>query len=104
MGIYMLNPKPSYEELEKKIKELEKLKLQNKNTKKIQKDELFLQNVFDSFQDGILVIDKDINVVWVNKWVEASYGPLESLKGKKCYSEIRNFDSVCPFCPYCESF
>ncbi|MGB9436358.1 MAG: PAS domain-containing protein, partial [Desulfobacterales bacterium] len=41
--------------------------------KKIQENELFLQNIFDAIQDGISVLDKDLTILRVNPTMEKWY-------------------------------
>jgi len=61
--------------------------------------EAFLQNVFDGIRDGISILDVDLNVVRVNKWIVEMHGAEAQLVGKKCYEVYHKRDSVCPWCP-----
>jgi PAS domain S-box-containing protein len=61
--------------------------------------EAFLNDVFDSFQDGISVLDREWNIVRVNKWVEKLRAERMPLVGRKCYEAYHARDSVCPWCP-----
>jgi len=61
--------------------------------------ERFLQNIFDGIRDGISILDRDLNVVRVNKWMEEMYGNEMSLLGRKCYEVYHRRESVCPWCP-----
>jgi PAS domain S-box-containing protein len=61
--------------------------------------ERFLQNVFDGIQDGISVLDPDLNIIRVNQWMEKVYGDHKALIGKKCYEVYQQRESICPWCP-----
>jgi PAS domain S-box-containing protein len=66
---------------------------------KLQENERFLQNIFEAIQDGISVLDKDLNILWVNptmtKWYPQS-GPFE---GKKCHRIYHGRKKACQNCP-----
>lgn len=66
---------------------------------KLQKNEKFLNDVFDSVQDGINVLDRDLRIVKVNKLMERQYADQMPLVGKKCYAAFQQRDSICPDCP-----
>ncbi|MBD3342962.1 MAG: PAS domain S-box protein [Candidatus Lokiarchaeota archaeon] len=57
--------------------------------KKIQDDLIeakrFLSNIFTSIQDGISVLDKDLNIIKVNPTAERWYSVSMPVIGKKCY-------------------
>ncbi|RZB32554.1 MAG: hypothetical protein SRB2_04246 [Desulfobacteraceae bacterium Eth-SRB2] len=61
--------------------------------------ERFLQNVFDGIQDGISVLDPELNIIRVNQWMEKLYGDQKPLTGKKCYEVYQQRESICPWCP-----
>jgi len=61
--------------------------------------ERFLQNVFDGMQDGISVLDPELNIIRVNQWMEKVYGDHKALIGKKCYEVYQQRESICPWCP-----
>lgn len=65
----------------------------------LRKSEEFLQNVFDAIQDGISVLDCDLNVLRTNQWMEKIYTDQMPLTGKKCYEVYQQRDTVCPWCP-----
>jgi PAS domain S-box-containing protein len=62
-------------------------------------DERFLRNVFDAIQDGITVLDRDLNVIRVNGWMEKMFASQMPLVGKKCYEVFQQRKSPCPWCP-----
>ncbi|MCK4467023.1 MAG: PAS domain S-box protein [Desulfobacterales bacterium] len=66
---------------------------------KLRESELFLCSVFDSIQDGISVLDCDLNIIRVNSWIEKMYAPHMPLVGKKCYVTYQQRETPCPLCP-----
>ncbi|MGB2601553.1 MAG: PAS domain S-box protein [Candidatus Omnitrophota bacterium] len=60
--------------------------------------ESFLQSIFDGIQDGINILDKDMNVVKTNLWMKKMYSEAGPLIGKKCYEVYQKRDSICPWC------
>ncbi|MDD2679234.1 MAG: diguanylate cyclase [Candidatus Omnitrophica bacterium] len=81
------------EELRKEIEERKKLNeafRQNKN---------FLSNVFNSIQDGISVLDKDMNILLVNPFMEKLYADKVPFIGKKCYETYQCSKQPCKNCP-----
>ncbi len=65
----------------------------------LRQNEQFLANVFDNFQDGISVLDKDMNIIKVNAWMEKVFQESMPLVGEKCFKAYHKLDSVCPDCP-----
>ena len=95
-----MSDKPSYEELEQKIKELEKEYSDRKKAEAApRKNDEFLQNIFDAMQDGISVLDSELNIVVVNKWVQNLYLDDITIGVKKCYEIFKGRHSPCPLCP-----
>jgi PAS domain S-box-containing protein len=58
-----------------------------------------LRSVFDSIQDGISVLDPDLNVRLVNAAMEQWYPKGAVLHGRKCYSVFQWRNEPCPQCP-----
>ncbi len=67
--------------------------------KKIRENERFLQAVFDGIQDGISVLDQDLNVVRVNHAMEYWYEHAMPLAGKKCFAAYHLRSEPCQVCP-----
>jgi PAS domain S-box-containing protein len=59
----------------------------------------FLKNIFDSIQDGISILDKDLNIIQVNHVMEEWYTYMKPLAGKKCYFAYYEQQSPCRVCP-----
>ena len=67
--------------------------------RKIRESESFLKSIFASIQDGISILDKDLNIVMVNPSMEKWYAESMPIVGKKCY-EVYHFRSTpCDVCP-----
>jgi PAS domain S-box-containing protein len=65
----------------------------------LQRSEQFLQDVFDAIQDGISVLDADLNVIRTNHWIQQMYAHQMPLSGRKCYRVYQQRRSPCPWCP-----
>jgi PAS domain S-box-containing protein len=61
--------------------------------------ESFLANIFDSIQDGISILDKDLNIIQVNRKMEEWYEHTMPLVGKKCYEAYHEREKACEICP-----
>jgi two-component system, NtrC family, sensor kinase len=65
-----------------------------------------LQSIIDSVDAGIWVVDRDLQVEWINTRV-VSYTNVKhssKVKGKHCYSEILGNEGVCDGCPSLRTF
>jgi two-component system sensor histidine kinase/response regulator len=61
--------------------------------------EAFLEDVFSSIQDGISVLDTDLNIVRVNQTMERWHPHAGPLVGEKCYKAYRGRNAPCEACP-----
>lgn len=61
--------------------------------------ERFLENIFSSIQDGLSILDKDLNIVKVNPVMEKWYSHALPFQGKKCYEVYHGSDKPCSVCP-----
>jgi len=66
---------------------------------KSRKREHFLSGIFDSVQDGISVLDKDMNIVKTNQAMEKWYAHAMPLVGRKCYQAYHGRNEPCDVCP-----
>jgi len=74
--------------------------IQRRNDKvQLQNSEEFLNNIFNSIQDGISVLDKDYRIMRVNHWMEKNYADRMPLVGKKCHEAYQQKKNLCPLCP-----
>jgi PAS domain S-box-containing protein len=67
--------------------------------KNLEENEHFLSNVFSSVQDGISILDKDMNILRVNPAMERWYSHMMPITGKKCYKVYHGRDVACDMCP-----
>ncbi len=72
---------------------------QKRAEEELRKGEIFLESVFASIQDGIGVIDKDMNILRVNPTAERWYPYAAPLVGKKCYEAYHRRSERCEACP-----
>jgi PAS domain S-box-containing protein len=61
--------------------------------------EKFLSEIFSCIQDPISILDRDLNIVRVNKTMEKWYPEKMPLTGKKCYWVYHNRNTPCENCP-----
>jgi PAS domain S-box-containing protein len=69
----------------------------------IKESERFLSEVFASIQDGISVLDTNLNIVRTNPAMEKWYAHAMSLVGKKCYEAYHGRKIRCDACPTCRT-
>jgi PAS domain S-box-containing protein len=65
----------------------------------LREGENFLESIFASIQDGIGIIDSEMNIIKVNKTAESWYQYALPLVGKKCYEVYHNRKKRCEQCP-----
>jgi len=65
----------------------------------LREGERFLANIFASIQDGIGILDKDMNIVRVNPTMERWNARAMPLVGKKCYAAYHGRSERCEICP-----
>lgn len=61
--------------------------------------ESFLASIFSSIQDGICVLDHELNLVQVNRTVEKWFPEAMPLTGRKCYEAYHGRQEPCEGCP-----
>jgi PAS domain S-box-containing protein len=69
----------------------------------IKESECFLSEVFASIQDGISVLDTNLNIVRTNAAMEKWYAHAMPVVGKKCYDAYQCRTAPCPKCPTCRT-
>ncbi len=65
----------------------------------LRESEDFLGNVIESIQDGIIVLDKELNVLRFNPAIERMFPGREPVAGGKCYNGLLDSDEPCVDCP-----
>ncbi len=58
-----------------------------------------LQNILDAIQDGITVLDRDLNILGENRTSEGWNSPFPSISGRKCHEAYHGRSSPCDACP-----
>jgi PAS domain S-box-containing protein len=69
----------------------------------IKENERFLSEIFSSIQDGISVLDADLNIVKTNPTMEKWYAHAMPLVGKKCFEAYHGRKTRCDDCPTCRT-
>ncbi|MBM3255626.1 MAG: PAS domain S-box protein, partial [Candidatus Omnitrophica bacterium] len=65
----------------------------------IMSGERFLSSIFNSIQDGISILDRELNIVRVNPTMEKWYKHYMPLEGKKCFHAYHGRKEPCKICP-----
>jgi len=60
--------------------------------------------LWDNLNAGLCLINKEMEIVWLNKVQEAWFGPNKDLLGKKCYMIFEKREHVCDGCPVIKAF
>jgi len=77
----------------------EKVAACEQTQKQLTEEERFLSEIFASVQDGISILDKDLNIMRVNTTMEQWYKHAVPLVGKKCYAAYHGRNQTCRVCP-----
>lgn len=81
-----------FKEARSKIKELESLNIE------LARRHNKLEAIFNSIGDGLTILDRDLNIVFVNQVQQANF-PDTKLIGKKCHQAFFSKSKVCADCP-----
>jgi len=65
----------------------------------IKESQRFLAAVFNGIQDGISVLDRDLNILQVNQAMNGWYAHQVPLAGKKCFQAYHGRKKPCRVCP-----
>jgi DNA-binding CsgD family transcriptional regulator len=93
--------KPTYKELEQKLKELEKKTLEGKEAEEaLRESEAQKKAILDASVDRIRLVDTDMRIIWANRTTtrELNTAP-EDLVGLPCYKVFFDSDAPCALCP-----
>ena len=69
----------------------------------IRQGERFLANIFGSIQDGLVILDKNLNILGVNPATERWFAEALPLVGKQCYAAFHGREHPCNPCPSLKS-
>ncbi|RJR32720.1 MAG: PAS domain S-box protein [Deltaproteobacteria bacterium] len=65
---------------------------------KLRDNEQFLVDIFNSIQDGLSILDPNLNIIRVNPAME-KFGYVQPMVGRKCYEVYHGQSSPCKVCP-----
>jgi len=95
-----MNRKPTYEELEQRVRELEEKCLEHKYVEKMLKSERDkLKTLIDGLASaniGVDIVSRDYEIIQQNQALVQRFG---DIAGKKCYKEYMALEEPCIFCP-----
>ena len=83
--------KPTYEELEQRVKELEK------EDREINRQDITLE-ILKALPGTLNVIDTGYNIVMVGGEIARTLESIDGVIGKKCYKVFQKRDNPCPWC------
>jgi PAS domain S-box-containing protein len=89
--------KPTYEELEQRVKELEKEAAErNLVEKELRKSKHYYRSLLNHMHEDILIIDRDCRITDVNKTFLATIGRTrEKVIGQHCYEISHGYNKPC---------
>jgi len=70
-----------------------------KKQAELKQSQKFLESVLSSIQDGISVLDRNMNILHVNEVMRRWYRDTLPLEGKKCYQAYHGRNQPCSPCP-----
>lgn len=65
----------------------------------VREGERFLTSIFSSIQDGLIILDANLNIVRVNPATEQWYAHAKPMEGKKCFQVCQGCHTPCQLCP-----
>jgi len=71
----------------------------NGKVRKIVGKSKFLKSIITCIQDGISILDEDLNIVYASDVMQNWYSKNKPLEGKKCYEAYHNRIAPCDPCP-----
>jgi len=100
-----MSRKPTYEKLEKRVKELEEEAVKRKQAEEaLRESEKSWRDSFNSMEDIILIVNKDYTINRINDIGLKLFGKtVEEVIGEKCYRVIHGLDGPGKFCPFRET-
>jgi len=99
LDLFSLNKHLEQRIEERTIDLREEILVRTKTEEELQQSKKFLDSVFDAIQDGISVLDKDLNILQVNRTMYHWYPQLPVAIGEKCYKVYHGRTSPCKTCP-----
>jgi signal transduction histidine kinase len=95
-----MTSKPSYEELDQRVTELEKEAVGRKKAEEALSESEIQKRALDASVDRIRYVDKDMRIIWANKKtaIDLDMHPAE-LVGRVCFELFLGRDIPCDGCP-----
>ncbi|MDP2973660.1 MAG: PAS domain-containing protein, partial [Candidatus Diapherotrites archaeon] len=56
-------------------------------------------HALNSLHDGVCVLGREMQIVWLNNVMEKRHGKLAKLKGSKCFDAFQGKKDICENCP-----
>ena len=75
------------------------LTLQKRAEENLKQNEQFLEEMFDAIQDGVCVIDPDLNILRLNEGMKRMHPGESDFVGRKCHEAFRGQAEPCEICP-----
>ncbi len=96
-----MSEKPTYEELEQRVKELEKIAIERKKGEKAVKDSLEEKGtLLNSLVEHVVYQDTEMRVLWANRAACESVNlTRDQILGRFCYEIWPQRSDPCPDCP-----
>jgi PAS domain S-box-containing protein len=60
----------------------------------------FLESMFETIQEGIIFLDRNLTIVRANPWVQLRYASKMPVNGKKCFAVFQDKQNPCADCPF----
>ncbi len=92
--------KPTYEELERRVQELEKIEPE---LEVIKADKQRLEMILSSLDTGLSLINPDYTISWVNDTIRSIF-PNGDPVGKTCHRFFESSEHMCDPCPTFEAY
>jgi len=98
--------KPTYEETERRLKELDKEAVNFKRTEKtFQESEKRFKNVINSIEELLVLLDRNFKIQLINSTLSKAYNvSLHEYEGKYCYEFFYGRNDICEDCPVIKVF
>jgi PAS domain S-box-containing protein len=101
-----MRKKPTYKELERRLKELNKDAVHWKRTEEaLRKSEKRFRNVTNSIEELLVLLDRNFKIQLINKTLAQAYNvSLDEYSGKHCYEFFYGRNDICDDCPAMKVF
>lgn len=70
----------------------------------LERREQLLSDIIESVQDGLCLLDREMTIIRINRFLEEMYPEEQPLVGKKCYQAFQGRTIPCSICPTQKTF